>query len=204
MQIYFMRHGHSQADVENKIESLYDSRLTALGIQQARDASEYYKFKGIEFDEILSSPLLRASETAEIIGSSQNLQPLYIDCLKEADRGILCGMDRDEAQRLYPRKPFKSFSEYYPNESGENVYALRSRAYKAINEIMTRQSKCVLVVSHGTLLNEIIQSLLAIPSLINEQHGSVFSFKDCEYIHFKYYENMERLVMVEKRIARRD
>jgi len=199
-----MRHGHSEADIENKIESLYNSPLTAKGLEQANKAAEYYRQQGIEFEEILSSPLSRALETAEIIGKTQNIEPVIFDILKEADRGILCGMNREEADELFPRKPFKSFSDLYPNETGENTYELRSRAYIAISEIMKRKSNSILVVSHGTILNEILLSLLAMPSLINDKHGYMFTFDDCEYIHFMHKKDTEKLIMREKRIARLD
>lgn len=204
MHIYLMRHGHSIADIENKIESLYDSPLTEEGISQAKAAADYYRFKGIRFDEILSSPLLRAWETAAIIGKEQNIPLLRVDSLKEADRGILCGMDRKKADELYPRTAFRGFSDLYPDESGENTYALRSRAYAAINEIFLRKADCILVVSHGAILNEILLSLLAMPSLINDKHGYAFSLDDCEYIHFLHKSDSEKLIMIEKRMAKHD
>ena len=204
MHIYFMRHGHSITDIENKIESLYDSVLTETGVEQAKEASIYFKLKGIVFDEILSSPLLRAKETAEIIGNAQKITPTVLNSLKEVDRGILCGMNKKEADDLYPRSEFKNFTDLYPQESGENTYDVRSRSYKAINEVMKRKTNHILVVSHGAILNEIMLSLLSMPSLINEKHGYMFSFDDCEYMHLMRNINSEKLALLEKRVARRD
>lgn len=77
--VYFARHGQTVWNVENKICGATDIELTELGHQQAIELGEKIVEKGITFDEILYSPLVRASETArhvsEITGVPMREEP---------------------------------------------------------------------------------------------------------------------------------
>ena len=66
-KVYFVRHGQTYWNVENKICGATDIALTPLGHEQAIETGKAILDAGIEFDEILSSPLIRASETARHI-----------------------------------------------------------------------------------------------------------------------------------------
>ena len=61
---YFVRHGQTVWNVENKICGATDIELTELGHQQAIDTGKKIMEEGIKADEILYSPLIRAAETA--------------------------------------------------------------------------------------------------------------------------------------------
>ena len=65
--IYFVRHGQSFWNVENKICGATDIALTELGHQQAAMTGKKILEQGIWADEILYSPLVRAAETARHI-----------------------------------------------------------------------------------------------------------------------------------------
>ena len=76
-EIYFIRHGQTD---ENSLGirqgAEIDSELNELGRQQAKKSGKYlkkYRIKDKNFDCILSSPLKRAIETAEIIGKELKL-----------------------------------------------------------------------------------------------------------------------------------
>ncbi len=57
-KLYFVRHGQTLWNVENKICGATDIALTPLGHEQAiRTGNEILK-SGIQFDEIISSPLV--------------------------------------------------------------------------------------------------------------------------------------------------
>ena len=65
--IVLLRHGRSEADDLNLMEGRYNSKLTKEGIQQAENLAQRWKQQKINFDQILCSPLQRATKTAEII-----------------------------------------------------------------------------------------------------------------------------------------
>ena len=65
--VYFVRHGQTVWNVENKICGATDIELTEYGHQQAVETGKKILEAGIQADEILYSPLVRAAETARHI-----------------------------------------------------------------------------------------------------------------------------------------
>ena len=64
---YFVRHGESLWNVENKICGATDIDLTEKGFQQAEQAAESILHQELKIDMILASPLKRAYHTAQVI-----------------------------------------------------------------------------------------------------------------------------------------
>ena len=62
--LYFVRHGQTIWNVENKICGATDIALTPLGHEQAIETGKRILEQGIRADEILYSPLVRARDTA--------------------------------------------------------------------------------------------------------------------------------------------
>jgi probable phosphoglycerate mutase len=62
---YFIRHGQTDWNAIGRMQGQSDIPLNATGLQQAKEAAE--KFVGLDIDRIVSSPLKRASVTAQII-----------------------------------------------------------------------------------------------------------------------------------------
>ena len=63
-KIYFVRHGQTTWNVENKICGATDIPLTDFGHEQAVQTAHKLLEQGITADEILYSPLIRAKDTA--------------------------------------------------------------------------------------------------------------------------------------------
>ncbi len=66
--VYIVRHGI--ADAYAASGSDYDRRLTEVGIDKTRRAARGMAAIGVSPDLILTSPLLRAAETAEIVAAA--------------------------------------------------------------------------------------------------------------------------------------
>lgn len=58
--VYFVRHGQTIWNVENRICGATDIALTELGHKQAIETGKKILEEGIKVDEILYSPLIRA------------------------------------------------------------------------------------------------------------------------------------------------
>jgi broad specificity phosphatase PhoE len=82
MEIYLIRHGQTDANRQAIIQGRANNPLNFTGKKQARLTAQYLKEHQIEFDYCVSSPLLRAKETMNIIKDVLNLQ---IDTHIEAD-----------------------------------------------------------------------------------------------------------------------
>lgn len=74
-KIYFVRHGESQWNVEDKICGQTDIPLTERGHAQAEETGRRIVEKGITAAEILCSPLLRAKDTAAHISQVTGIPP---------------------------------------------------------------------------------------------------------------------------------
>ena len=81
--LYFVRHGQTIWNVENKICGATDIALTEEGHQQAIELGEKIMRQGIKAGEILYSPLMRAADTArhisEITGIPARVEPRLIE-----------------------------------------------------------------------------------------------------------------------------
>ena len=95
--LYLLRHGESVANAKRVFASLrIDPPLSEAGIQQA--AAQAETLKDIKFSAIYTSHLLRARQTAEIVGQKCGLEPIISEALHEVDVGILDGKDQDDPQ----------------------------------------------------------------------------------------------------------
>ena len=74
MNLYLLRHGMAAAGDEPGIESDHERPLTPKGVKRMRKAAKGLRRLGIEFDAILTSPLIRARQTAEIVAEALSLQ----------------------------------------------------------------------------------------------------------------------------------
>lgn len=64
--LWLLRHGETEWSRDHKYTGLTDLELTETGKEQALSARP--KLAGIDFDEVFTSPLLRAQQTAALVG----------------------------------------------------------------------------------------------------------------------------------------
>ena len=67
MKLYIIRHGETFENASNRLQGRIDSNLTEEGKKQALEVRNYFVDK--EVDLIVSSPLKRCVETANIISN---------------------------------------------------------------------------------------------------------------------------------------
>ena len=97
--VYFVRHGETVWNVENKICGATESALTEQGREQARAIGREIKARieagELRIDRMLCSPLSRARDTAQEIADILKL-PLAVEPrLREQNFGIWEGTARD-------------------------------------------------------------------------------------------------------------
>lgn len=85
MKIYVIRHGETDVNLQNRINSLNDDDINETGIKQAKITRE--KVKNIDYDFIICSPLTRTKHTAEIL-NCKNKKIIYDDRLVERGAGV--------------------------------------------------------------------------------------------------------------------
>jgi broad specificity phosphatase PhoE len=160
--LYFIRHGQSESNREGIIQGRLPSRLTEEGRIQARAAGAWFAGKGL--DLVLTSPLARASETAQIISAEVGAALLTAQELTEIDTGIFSGLTFTQAEERYPRewREFQGQSwEAVPE--AERIPELLHRAeltWSRLAALALQGKGRVLCVTHGGFLQWIIRSTL--------------------------------------------
>lgn len=158
--LVLLRHGRSRADDEQVHEGRYDSPLTEVGRDQARTTAGHWSEVGRRFDRIVSSTLVRARETAEIIGAALGIQVDVDPLWMEHDNGPLAGLSKAESERRFPAPAFRSRWAPLTAEGGESTEGLHRRASEALESLHRRPDQRVLVVAHGGILNAALRVLL--------------------------------------------
>lgn len=176
--VYFVRHGQTIWNVENKICGATDIALTELGHQQAIATGKKILAEGIQADEILYSPLIRAAETArhiaEITGIPARMEPR----LKEQNFGRWESTPRDGQE-------FKKAKEQFccRYDGGESMLQLAQRIYNLLDEIKAQsQDKTRILVAHNGIAR-VVQSYFY--EMTNEEFAA-FGVKNCAVIRYEF------------------
>jgi broad specificity phosphatase PhoE len=146
LSIFFVRHGESEANVQNQVDGQGDSPLTEHGAQQAHEAGQLAAQNGQHFDAIISSTQLRASETAKIIAGHLGFP--YDDIVyKEELRERGCGdFERGSSDKYY-ETPEEIAIKEHGVEPLEKLYERTKKVIDWVKE--TYPGKSVLLVSHN-------------------------------------------------------
>lgn len=156
LDLYIVRHGQTEWNLEGKFQGWLNSPLTTAGIDSAKKLGEH--FKTIDFEAFYTSPLERAKQTLEIaIGDGGNI--ICDERIKEICLGRWQGMLISDIQKHYPEE-YKSYyfsPESFQIEGGESYFDLYSRVTSFLNDIQMRhfengKKKKILVVTHGITL----------------------------------------------------
>lgn len=143
MKVYAARHGQTQWNLEDKVCGRTDLPLTEVGISQAELLA--WRTRELKIDVIISSPMLRARQTAEPTAALHGLEILLDDRLIEQDYGIYEGVSRFDEGFLANKRHFAC---RYPG--GESMMDVAHRVYGLLEEIKEKYAdKNVLLVCHG-------------------------------------------------------
>jgi phosphohistidine phosphatase len=99
MQLYFLRHG--EADWPNWRKSDDKRPLTDFGKKEMRDVAKFLARLNVSIDLIVTSPLPRASETAEIAAD-------YLKAKMRKDESLAPGFGMTELQTVVKRHQAKA------------------------------------------------------------------------------------------------
>lgn len=192
--IFLLRHGESEGNSLGIIQGQSDYPLTDAGIEQAQRLASRWKSDAVEFDLIISSPLLRASKTAEIIAATLKVPIEYEPAWMERNFGNLQGTSLEEID--HHEHPVDFFHPYEPiGGDGESQVELYSRASLALQKILRRRIGSYLVVSHGGILNKALYVIMGITPQ-GHYNNPIFFYGNTAYAHFIYNPTTRQWAMV--------
>ena len=167
MRFIFVRHGETEWNVTGRYQGQTDVPLSEKGRAQAEALGK--RFADIHVDEVYSSPLKRAYDTARAIAEPKGLPIHKVDGIKELNFGEWDGLTKEqlteqfgEAFVKYRIEPF-----HYPmaGEGTLNRAKLRvGAALEDIKEEFRHTDNTIVVVAHGGILKLAIFYLLDISS----------------------------------------
>lgn len=152
MKIYVVRHGQTDWNFMNKLQGQTDIELNDMGREQARNTAEL--LKGKKVDLIISSPLKRARETANIINNNYNLSIIEDNRIMERYYGKSEGLTKVERQELKKTNPELEYIwNYNKNIDFNNIEVTKdfcNRIYSFLDEIIEKyEGKDILITTHG-------------------------------------------------------
>ena len=144
-KICFIRHGETDWNIAGKLQGRTDIPLNESGIKQAQACGT--SLLQNEWDLMITSPLLRAKETGQIIQQKLNI-PLYEkESFIEIAFGDAEGLTYYERDARFPNRE-------YPNKETEAM--VTERFLKGIRTVhQNYTNKNILIVSHGAFINAI-------------------------------------------------
>jgi probable phosphoglycerate mutase len=163
--ICLARHGETDWNTAGILQGWIDVAINDTGRRQAGELAD--KLAACSFSRIYTSPLVRASETADIISARLGLgAPDRLDGLKERNFGNIQGIPKAELAELNPvlyqqilkRNPACDFDE------GETMDEFASRVLAAIVQIACDNGDAhVLVITHGWVMDVVTRHVGNLP-----------------------------------------
>ena len=160
-RLTLLRHGLSEGNDQGLRQGQKDFPLTDNGRRQVQALADRWLSEGASFDLMISSPLDRALESAQVIQRALQVEMETDDRWMERSAGLAEGQPvqpdgRSTASglRVLAHQPLF--------EQGESQLDLHLRAVAALQAVLRRPSGSYLIVSHGGILGAALSALLGL------------------------------------------
>ena len=159
---YFLRHGETDWNTEQRIMGQTDIPLNNQGILQAQTVAE--KIATLPVDLIIVSPLKRAKITAEIVNNTIHRPIIIEDNIQERCWGIMEGKKKgDCSYNGIPFEPEKWVHEGIVPSGAESFSQFSDRVTTAVTQHLTTHQN-ILFVSHGGVIMALLKAVDRLPS----------------------------------------
>lgn len=158
LQLYLVRHGQTQWNVQDRMQGTQNSELTEAGIQGAIITGS--ALQETSFLAGYSSDLKRAILTRDLILAENKTQPIPCFALENLREIHYGSWEGEKLSDLVLRPEFEIYMNDPENyeaktNDGESYFAALARVESALREIIKNtkeQTGSILVVSHGAIL----------------------------------------------------
>ena len=176
--LYFVRHGESLWNVENKICGATDIALTPLGYKQAKETGKKLVKLGITADEMLYSPLVRAVCTAREIAGITGIPARMEARLTEQNFGKFESTPRDGLEFQQAKREFA-----LRYDGGESMLRLAQRIYNLLDELKENpERKNYILVAHNGIAR-VVHSYFN--EMTNDEYAE-FGIDNCDILKYEF------------------
>jgi probable phosphoglycerate mutase len=177
---YLIRHGESVSNAAGRVQGQQDVDLSDVGVRQAEAVAAWSRglvasggvgvletanrdgFPEAGIQEIWSSPLARARQTAERIAAALGLPLRIEDDLRELHAGIFQGHLWADLEERFPAEVarWRSGDADYAIPGGESRAQLAARGRAVLESLAARPVTAMIVVAHGGILTAALGNLV--------------------------------------------
>jgi broad specificity phosphatase PhoE len=163
--VYLTRHGETEGNRENLFRGSLNFPLNEVGRKQARELAEHMKRRGYEVNRIVSSPLSRAVETAEIIAEILGVERVEVDeNFPNFSFPRWEGRRKEEIAKEEPelwRKWVENPEEVKP-EGGRSIEDLRRLSTARFWQLAKEGKGPLMIVSHRATIKALLAGVFAV------------------------------------------
>ena len=164
-QVFLVRHGETEWNVQRRIQGHSDSPLTQSGIDQAKQVAARLKNEGIT--HIIASDLGRTQQTAKLIAEACGCEIIADPRLRELNMGVL---EKRQIHTLTEeeegwRRQLVNGTPDGRIPQGESMQELSDRMHAALTSCLELPAGSrPLLVSHGIALGCLVSTILGLPA----------------------------------------
>jgi broad specificity phosphatase PhoE len=154
--VFLIRHGVTAWHAEGRVLGQRDIPLSQPGIVQAEEAAA--ALRGVKMSEVLSSPLQRAIQTAEIIGQETGIEIARDPRLIDFQLGKWTGMTYADVAKNEEYQRFVQQPESERIPGGESLEDIRRRAVAAVDQALRDNATgdALAIVTHAGIIRVLI------------------------------------------------
>ena len=161
-RIFLIRHGENRANLTKELSHRkVDYPLNSKGRLQAEQTASY--FQNLQVDEIYTSPLKRAVQTAHIIAQAASCRCTVVENFREINVGELEGQPVSAELWTHHNQVLHDWLDGHPETrfpGGENYFELRERMLRGLHwAIQGKAGRSLLIVAHGGIFTLTIKDL---------------------------------------------
>lgn len=191
--IYVIAHPEATHHVEKVVGGWHDSVLTLAGKSAAAAIARTLRAEipaGAEV-EVISSDLLRASQTAEAVASLFEVEPVLDSRLREKSYGEAEGRPQQWLdQRFIPPPALGDRMGHHEGIQGSETRGeCARRVYAAVAQILARDCEHQIIVTHGTAMTFVVAAWIKMPFesvgsvSFRAPSGSITTLKEDDFWH---------------------
>jgi probable phosphoglycerate mutase len=166
IRILLIRHGHTELLGKVLYGRIADIQLSEQGRRESVRLGQALHERH-RIDEIVSSPMSRARQTAEAVAAAQRREIILDEGLQELDFGEWMGKSFAELMTDDRWKDYNRRRSLIGAPGGEFMMQVQLRAWNALERVIARYSNkpeaTIAVVTHGDVIRGLLMLFLGMP-----------------------------------------